>query len=101
MTTGLLNPTHIILLLLVALIILGPKRLPQAGRSGTGVVGMTGCCAVAVAGAAGCGACATAAGAAVGVYTCVCSTVSSWPLMPSLNSRIPRPIRATSSDGRS
>jgi sec-independent protein translocase protein TatA len=33
MTTGLLNPTHIILLLLVALIILGPKRLPQAGRS--------------------------------------------------------------------
>ena len=33
MTTGLLNPTHIILLMLVALIILGPKRLPQAGRS--------------------------------------------------------------------
>lgn len=33
MTTGLLNPSHIILLLLVVLIILGPKRLPQAGRS--------------------------------------------------------------------
>jgi sec-independent protein translocase protein TatA len=33
MTTGLLNPTHLILLLLVALIILGPKRLPQAGRA--------------------------------------------------------------------
>jgi sec-independent protein translocase protein TatA len=33
MTTGLLNPSHIVLLLLVALIILGAKRLPQAGRS--------------------------------------------------------------------
>jgi sec-independent protein translocase protein TatA len=33
MSTGLLNPTHIIILLLVVLIVLGPKRLPQAGRS--------------------------------------------------------------------
>jgi sec-independent protein translocase protein TatA len=33
MTTGLLNPTHIVILLIAALIILGPKRLPQAGRS--------------------------------------------------------------------
>jgi sec-independent protein translocase protein TatA len=33
MTSGLLNPTHIILLLLVVLIVLGPKRLPHAGRS--------------------------------------------------------------------
>jgi sec-independent protein translocase protein TatA len=30
MATGLLNPTHIILLLLVALIILEPKPLPRA-----------------------------------------------------------------------
>ena len=32
MTTGLLNPTHIVILLIV-LIVLGPKKLPQAGRS--------------------------------------------------------------------
>ena len=28
-----LQPTHIILILLVALVVLGPKRLPEAGRS--------------------------------------------------------------------
>ena len=28
-----LQPTHIILILLVALIVLGPKRLPEVGRS--------------------------------------------------------------------
>jgi sec-independent protein translocase protein TatA len=33
MTTGLLNPTHIVILLIVVLNVLGPKRLPQAGRS--------------------------------------------------------------------
>ena len=33
MTTGLLNPTHIAIVLLVALLVLGPKRLPQTGRS--------------------------------------------------------------------
>ena len=33
MTTGLLNPTHLVILLIVVLIVLGPKRLPQAGRS--------------------------------------------------------------------
>jgi sec-independent protein translocase protein TatA len=32
-TTGLLTPTHIALVLIVALLILGPKRLPQAGRA--------------------------------------------------------------------
>jgi sec-independent protein translocase protein TatA len=33
MLTGLLQPTHLMLLLLVALLILGPKRLPEAGRA--------------------------------------------------------------------
>jgi sec-independent protein translocase protein TatA len=33
MTTGLLTPTHIAILLIVALLILGPKRLPQTGRA--------------------------------------------------------------------
>ncbi len=33
MTTALLTPTHIAILLIVALLILGPKRLPQAGRA--------------------------------------------------------------------
>jgi sec-independent protein translocase protein TatA len=27
-----LNPTHLVLILAVALIVLGPKRLPEAGR---------------------------------------------------------------------
>jgi sec-independent protein translocase protein TatA len=31
--TGLLQPTHLIILLVVALIFLGPKRLPDAGRA--------------------------------------------------------------------
>jgi sec-independent protein translocase protein TatA len=30
---GLLQPTHLIILLAVALIFLGPKRLPDAGRA--------------------------------------------------------------------
>ncbi len=33
MFTGLLQPTHLIILLVVALIFLGPKRLPGAGRA--------------------------------------------------------------------
>jgi sec-independent protein translocase protein TatA len=33
MFTGLLQPTHLIILLAVALIFLGPKRLPDAGRA--------------------------------------------------------------------
>jgi sec-independent protein translocase protein TatA len=33
MFTGLLQPTHLIILLIVALIFLGPKRLPEAGRA--------------------------------------------------------------------
>jgi sec-independent protein translocase protein TatA len=28
-----LQPTHLLLILAVALLVLGPKRLPQAGRS--------------------------------------------------------------------
>lgn len=36
--TGLTNPTHIILLLLLALLLFGAKRLPEIGRSlGTGM----------------------------------------------------------------
>jgi sec-independent protein translocase protein TatA len=31
--TGLLQPTHLIILLIVALVFLGPKRLPEAGRA--------------------------------------------------------------------
>jgi sec-independent protein translocase protein TatA len=31
--SGLLQPIHLIVLLIVALIFLGPKRLPEAGRS--------------------------------------------------------------------
>jgi len=31
--SGLLQPTHLIALLLIALIFLGPKRLPDAGRA--------------------------------------------------------------------
>jgi sec-independent protein translocase protein TatA len=33
MFTGLLQPTHLIILLAVALIFLGPKRLPEAARA--------------------------------------------------------------------
>jgi sec-independent protein translocase protein TatA len=33
MFTGLLQPTHLIILLAVALIFLGPKRLPNAARA--------------------------------------------------------------------
>jgi sec-independent protein translocase protein TatA len=33
MFTGILQPTHLILVLLVALVVLGPKRLPDAGRA--------------------------------------------------------------------
>jgi sec-independent protein translocase protein TatA len=31
--TGILQPTHLIILLIVALVLLGPKRLPDAGRA--------------------------------------------------------------------
>ena len=38
MPTGLLTPTHVAILLIVALLVLGPKRLPEAGRAvGTGI----------------------------------------------------------------
>jgi sec-independent protein translocase protein TatA len=38
MATGLLTPTHVAIALIVLLLIVGPKRLPQAGRAlGTGV----------------------------------------------------------------
>jgi sec-independent protein translocase protein TatA len=33
MFTGLLQPTHLIILLVIALVLLGPKRLPDAGRA--------------------------------------------------------------------
>jgi sec-independent protein translocase protein TatA len=33
MLTGMLEPTHLIILLAIALIVLGPKRLPDAGRA--------------------------------------------------------------------
>ena len=33
MFSGILQPTHLIILLVVALIFLGPKRLPSAGRA--------------------------------------------------------------------
>jgi sec-independent protein translocase protein TatA len=33
MLTEILQPTHLIFLLVIALLILGPKRLPEAGRS--------------------------------------------------------------------
>jgi sec-independent protein translocase protein TatA len=33
MTSGLLAPSHLILLALAALLIFGPKRLPEIGRS--------------------------------------------------------------------
>jgi sec-independent protein translocase protein TatA len=31
--TGLFQPTHLIILLVVALVVLGPKKLPEAGRA--------------------------------------------------------------------
>jgi sec-independent protein translocase protein TatA len=38
MPTGLVTPTHVAILLILALLILGPKRLPEAGRAlGTGI----------------------------------------------------------------
>ena len=33
MFSGLLQPTHLIVVLVVALVFLGPKRLPDAGRA--------------------------------------------------------------------
>jgi sec-independent protein translocase protein TatA len=33
MTTGILSPTHLLVVLVVALIVLGPKRLPGAGKA--------------------------------------------------------------------
>ena len=33
MLTNILQPTHLIIVLIVALLILGPKRLPEAGRA--------------------------------------------------------------------
>jgi sec-independent protein translocase protein TatA len=33
MTTGLLSPTHIAIVLIIALLVFGPKRLPQVGHA--------------------------------------------------------------------
>lgn len=33
MLTGLLTPAHVTLLLIVLLLVLGPKRIPEAGRA--------------------------------------------------------------------
>jgi sec-independent protein translocase protein TatA len=33
MLTNILQPTHLIIVLAIALVILGPKRLPEAGRA--------------------------------------------------------------------
>jgi sec-independent protein translocase protein TatA len=33
MIGDILQPTHLLLILLVALVVLGPKRLPEAGRA--------------------------------------------------------------------
>ena len=33
MFSGLLQPTHLIILVIIALVFLGPKRLPDAGRA--------------------------------------------------------------------
>jgi sec-independent protein translocase protein TatA len=33
MLSGILAPTHLIVILVVALLVLGPKRLPDAGRA--------------------------------------------------------------------
>jgi sec-independent protein translocase protein TatA len=40
MVTGLLSPTHLVLLIVVVLMLFGAKRLPEVGRSlGTGLRG--------------------------------------------------------------
>jgi sec-independent protein translocase protein TatA len=40
MGTGLLQPVHLIILLVIALVVLGPKRLPEVGKSlGAGMRG--------------------------------------------------------------
>ena len=33
MFTGLLQPSHLIIILVIALVFLGPKRIPEAGRA--------------------------------------------------------------------
>lgn len=33
MFTSVLQPTHLLIILVVALVVLGPKRLPEAGRA--------------------------------------------------------------------
>jgi sec-independent protein translocase protein TatA len=33
MFTSILEPSHLIIILIVALVLLGPKRLPEAGRA--------------------------------------------------------------------
>lgn len=33
MISDILQPTHLLIILVVALVVLGPKRLPEAGRS--------------------------------------------------------------------
>jgi sec-independent protein translocase protein TatA len=33
MFSGLLQPTHLIILAVIALVVLGPKKLPEAGRA--------------------------------------------------------------------
>jgi sec-independent protein translocase protein TatA len=33
MLTSILQPTHLLILLIVVLLVLGPKRLPEAGRA--------------------------------------------------------------------
>lgn len=33
MFTSILQPTHLLIILVVALVVLGPKRLPEAGRA--------------------------------------------------------------------
>jgi sec-independent protein translocase protein TatA len=33
MFSGILQPTHLIILVIIALVFLGPKRLPHAGRA--------------------------------------------------------------------
>lgn len=40
MFEGLLQPTHLIILLVIALVVLGPKRLPEVGKAlGSGMRG--------------------------------------------------------------
>ena len=40
MGSGLLQPTHVVVLLVIALLVLGPKRLPEVGKSlGEGLKG--------------------------------------------------------------